>query len=70
MLPKDSIFYSDHCALYIDISVKPQFDLESNRFVPQVHRKPQCQNPTIVSKYKECLKNNWHITPSRNALMI
>jgi hypothetical protein len=56
MLPKASIFYIDHCALYIDIDVEPQFGQDSNRFVPQVHRKLQCRNPTIVSRYKECLK--------------
>jgi hypothetical protein len=52
MLPKDSTFHSDHGALYIDIAVDPQFDLDSNRFVPQVHRKIQCLNPKIqrVSK--------------------
>jgi hypothetical protein len=55
MLPKDSIFYSDNCALYIDIAVKPQFSMDSNRVVPQVHRKLQCRNPTIVSEYKDCL---------------
>jgi hypothetical protein len=56
MLPKDSIFYINHCALYIDIAVEPQFGPDSNRVVPQVHRKIQCRNPAIVSKYKECLK--------------
>jgi hypothetical protein len=72
MIPKDSIFYSDHCSLYIDINVKPQLGPYSNRCVTQVHRKLHCRHPTIVSKYKECLKNKLahHITPSQNALMI
>jgi hypothetical protein len=56
MLPKDSIFYSDHYALYIDIAVNPQFGPDSNRCVPQVRRKLQFRNPKIVLKYKECLK--------------
>jgi hypothetical protein len=56
MLPKDSILYSDHCDMYIDITVKYQLGLDSNCFVPQVHRKLQCQNPRIVYKYKESLK--------------
>jgi hypothetical protein len=56
MLPKESICYSNHCALYIDITVKPQFGPDSSSFVPQVHHKLQYRNPTIVSKYKECLK--------------
>jgi hypothetical protein len=72
MLPKDSIFYSDHCALYIDIAVKPQLGPDSNRFVPRVHCKLQSLNPTIVSKYKECLKKQLahHTIPERiDALM-
>jgi hypothetical protein len=68
MLPKDSIFYSDNCALYIDIAVKPQFSMDS--LCPKFIVNFSVEILQLFQNTRTVFKKNWHITPSLNTLML